>query len=152
MITINLSELLLTILSFFLLLFLLRRFLFKPLGDFMEARRERIAEGLAREREALAAVEAQEKEHEALRRKSLTEARQILDEAKNADAERHARSLIEAREQALERRKAAEEAAMERSAEEARELETHRDRLAALLAERLLRGETVQRNPDAHQI
>jgi len=144
MITINLSELLLTILSFFLLLFLLRRFLFKPLGDFMEARRERIEEGLAREREALAAIEAQEREHEALRRKSLTEAQRILDEAKNADAERHARSLMEAREQALERRKTAEEAAKEWSAEEARELESHRDRLAALLAERLLRGEAAE--------
>ena len=52
MLSINLSELIWTIINFFLLFFLLRRFLYKPICEHMDARQARIDAGLEKEREA----------------------------------------------------------------------------------------------------
>ena len=52
MLSINLSELVLTIISFFLLLFLLNKFLYTPVLKFMRERQARIDAGLEKERAA----------------------------------------------------------------------------------------------------
>ena len=56
MLSINVSELIWTIVNFFLLYFLLKRFLYDPITRFMDARRERLDEALEKEREAQARV------------------------------------------------------------------------------------------------
>ena len=50
MLSINFSELIWTIINFFLLYFLLKRFLYDPITRFMDARRERLDEALEKER------------------------------------------------------------------------------------------------------
>ena len=57
MLSINVSELIWTIVNFFLLYFLLKRFLFTPLGRFLDARQARLDEALKQEAEARAAAE-----------------------------------------------------------------------------------------------
>ena len=57
MLSINPSETIWTILGFFVLLFLLNQFLYKPLIRFMDERRARIDAGLNEEREAQAALD-----------------------------------------------------------------------------------------------
>ena len=65
MLSINISELLLTILSFFVLMFLLNKLLFKPVISFREQRQNRMdesfrQESLAKEKQAQAREEAQQ--------------------------------------------------------------------------------------------
>ena len=57
MISINISELIWTVINFFLLLFLLNRFLYKPVISFMEERQARIDAKLREEEEAKARIE-----------------------------------------------------------------------------------------------
>ena len=57
MISINISELIWTVINFFLLLFLLNRFLYKPVISFMEQRQARIDAKLREEEEAKARIE-----------------------------------------------------------------------------------------------
>ena len=52
MISINISELIWTVINFFLLMFLLNRFLYKPVISFMEKRQARIDAGLQEEQDA----------------------------------------------------------------------------------------------------
>ena len=52
MLSINISELIWTVINFFLLFFLLRHFLYKPICEHMDARQARIDAGLEKEREA----------------------------------------------------------------------------------------------------
>ena len=54
---ISVPEFILTIISFFLFMFLLKKFLFKPVLSFMDARKARIDEGLAEGKKAEAALE-----------------------------------------------------------------------------------------------
>ena len=58
MLSINFSELFWGIFNFFLLLFLLNRFLYKPLIKFMDDRKARIDAGLDEEKKALAEEQA----------------------------------------------------------------------------------------------
>ncbi len=57
MLSINLSELIWTIINFFLLYFLLKRFLYTPLTRFLDARQAKIDDALAQENAAKAALE-----------------------------------------------------------------------------------------------
>ena len=57
MISINISELIWTVINFFLLLFLLNRFLYKPVISFMEQRQARIDAKLREEEKAKARIE-----------------------------------------------------------------------------------------------
>ena len=56
MISINVSELIWTVINFFLLMFLLNRFLYKPVITFMENRQARIDAGLQKEQDAKTSV------------------------------------------------------------------------------------------------
>ena len=146
MFTINVSELLLTILNFFVLFFLLRRFLFRPLIAFMEQRKSRLDAGMAQEQRALAAVEQKETLRKAQRRESREAAKRLIREGKRADAEHHARQLAQGKEDALQRRKQVQHTLEEQSGEEARLVAQQMERLAALLADRLIRCGTAQQN------
>ena len=57
MISINISELIWTVINFFLLMFLLNRFLYKPVISFMEKRQARIDAGLQEEQDAKTCIE-----------------------------------------------------------------------------------------------
>ena len=140
MLSINVSELIWTIVNFFLLYFLLKRFLYTPVVRFLDARQARLDEAEKKEAEARAAadeIDRQIEEQKALRRE---EAAEILAEAQKADAEQSRQSFAEAKEaaeRALEDANAALRAEQER---ERASLASDTPELAAMLAERLLDG------------
>ena len=140
MLSINVSELIWTIVNFFLLYFLLKRFLYTPIVRFLDARQARLDEAEKKEAEARAAadeIDRQIEEQKAIRRE---EAAAILDEAQKADAEQSRQSFAEAKEAAA---RALEDANASLRAEQERErasLASDTPELAAMLAERLLDG------------
>ena len=140
MLSINVSELIWTIINFFLLYFLLKRFLYTPVVRFLDARQARLDEAEKKEAEARAAadeIDRQIEEQKALRRE---EAAEILAEAQKANAEQSRQSFAEAKEAAA---RALEDANAALRAEQERErasLASDTPELAAMLAERLLDG------------
>lgn len=137
MLSINISELLLTILSFFLLMFLLDRLLFKPVIRFREERQGRVDESFRRE--ALA------KEQQAQAREEAGQQCQAgQQQARNMAAQAKARAEEErlAAQQEMEREAQAAMTQAEQDAEALRaagswSLEQRRHELAKTLADRL---------------
>ena len=128
MLSINFSELFWGIFNFFLLLFLLNRFLYKPLIKFMDDRKARIDAGLDEEKKALEEEQANNDGIEA----ALDEKAGAEDKASHSQAISEARSDAEktvrsARENAAKSEKQAEEHIRQQSQE-----------LARLLADKLL--------------
>ena len=140
MLSINISELVLTAISFFLLFFLLKHFLYDPLISFMDERNARIEKGLDAEKQALAAVQANEMLLEAKRKESMDRAKHIVEQARSADEQRREAALQQARQSAGESRSRAREEVCRFQASEAGKLKADEDELAALLADRLLSG------------
>lgn len=140
MLSINISELVLTAISFFLLFFLLKHFLYDPLIRFMDERNARIEEGLDAEKQALAAVQANEMLLEAKRKESMDRAKHIAELAQSADEQRREAVLQQARQSAEESRRRAREEACRLQESESGKLKADDNALAALLADRLLSG------------
>ena len=138
MLSINISELVLTAISFFLLFFLLKRFLYDPLLRFMDERNARIEEGLDAEKQALAAVQANEMLLEAKRKESMDQAKRIAEQARSADEQRREAALQQARQSAGESRSRAREEVCRLQESESEKLRDGETELAALLADRLL--------------
>ena len=138
MLSINISELVLTVISFFLLLFLLKHFLYDPLIRFMDERNARIEEGLDAEKQALAAVQANEMFLEARRKESMDQAKSIVEQARNADEQRREAALQQACQSAEESRSRAREELCRLQESESGKLRDSETELAALLADRLL--------------
>ena len=84
MISINLSELIWTIINFFLLMFLLKRFLYTPILRFMAARQARVDAGLEAERSAQAQVQENDQRLADEKAASREEAKRILNTAGEA--------------------------------------------------------------------
>ena len=138
MISINISELIWTVINFFLLLFLLNRFLYKPVISFMEERQARIDAKLREEEEAKARIEENDARLLDEKAKSREEAKKIL--ALNAEEiEKHnAEVLQEAKKASVQNRKDAETALSQRQDKTAQQLHEAAPELAALLTEKLL--------------
>ena len=131
MISINISELIWTVINFFLLLFLLKHFLYTPILRFMEERQARIDAGTEAERQAQAAREENARQLAEQKADARREAREILDKAAAGDAERAAAAYARAREDAAALQETGETRLQE-------ELKAHGPELAALLAAHLL--------------
>ena len=145
MLSINPSELIWTILGFFALLFLLNRFLYRPLIRFMDARQARIDEGLNEQRQAQEALDEDAQALEQFRQEKLQEARREILAEKSLDEERRAQALLEAKQSAAEADRRGRSEAEELCASAEREIELRRDELAEKLAQRLLEaGNTEQ--------
>lgn len=138
MLSINLSELVLTIISFFLLLFLLNKFLYTPVLKFMRERQARIDAGLEKERAANAEAAENEKRIEDAKTQRREEAKAILAKQRTDDGRAHeecAKQLL--KDSAKERQEA--RVRVEAMAKDAKaKLNTEKDELANALAERLI--------------
>lgn len=138
MLSINLSELVLTIISFFLLLFLLNKFLYTPVLKFMRKRQARIDAGLEKERAANAEAAENEKRIEDAKTQRREEAKAILAKQRTDDGRAHeecAKQLL--KDSAKERQEA--RVRVEAMAKDAKaKLDTEKDELANALAERLI--------------
>ena len=137
MLSINISELLLTVLSFFVLMFLLNKLLFKPVIRFREQRQSRMDESyrqekLAKEQQAQAQEEARQQ-----RLAGLKQAQEIAEQTQaQAGAEwQTAEKQIEQEAQAAMAQAAEDTETL--CAASSRSLEQHRHELARTLADRL---------------
>ncbi|MBQ9250030.1 MAG: F0F1 ATP synthase subunit B [Oscillospiraceae bacterium] len=141
MISINLSELIWTIINFFLLMFLLKRFLYTPILRFMAARQARVDAGLEAERSAQAQVQENDQRLADEKTASREEAKRILNTAGEAARQRREETLSQAREAAGKARQQAQAELTARCEDERDRLSQARPELAELLAERLLDDE-----------
>lgn len=138
MLSINFSELVLTIISFFLLLFLLNKFLYTPVLKFMRERQARVDASLEKERlaqEEASALEAQINADLAAKRDEAKAdlAKQRAQDGKESDE--YAKRL---REESTQARRDAK-ARVEKEAEDvSAALDTQKTELARTLADRLL--------------
>lgn len=138
MLSINFSELFWGIFNFFLLLFLLNRFLYKPLIKFMDDRKARIDAGLDEEKKALEEEQANNDGIEAALDEKRVEAKSIIEKAGAEDKVSHSQAISEARSDAektvLDARENA--ANVEKQLEE--RVKQQSQELARLLADKLL--------------
>lgn len=137
MLSINLSELLLTILSFFVLLFLLDRLLFRPVIRFREERQGHVDESFRREEQA---KEQQSQAREEVNQQCLASSQQARDMAAQAKARAEEERLAAEQEMEREAQTAmslAEEETEALRAAGCRSLEQRRHELAKTLADRL---------------
>ena len=138
MLSINFSELFWGIFNFFLLLFLLNRFLYKPLIKFMDDRKARIDAGLDEEKKALEEEQTNNDGIEAALDEKRVEAKSIIEKAGAENKVSHSQAISEARSDAektvLDARENA--AKVEKQLEE--RVKQQSQELARLLADKLL--------------
>lgn len=142
---INLNFLIAQIVNFLLLLFILQRFLYKPVTNMLEARTRRIRESLAeadRVRQEAAAARAEyERQLEAERRRSFDAAQQAIQEGQKAREAIIAQAQKDAEDI---RRRAREETEREREQMLA-QLRTQVADLAILASEKII-GQALDRD------
>lgn len=141
MLSINFSELIWTIINFFLLYFLLKRFLYDPITRFMDARRERLDKALEKEREAQARVAENDEQIEQEKELRRAEAKKLIAEAAEADKSRSAEAAKAERVSDRAAMAETEERLAAESEREKAELDARTKELAAALAQQLLHGE-----------
>ena len=141
--TLDLWTVILTIVSFFLLYFLLNTFLFKPIIKFMDDRKARIEGGLEEGKMARQAKEENRRQLEEELRRTGGEAKQVLADAKSVDEAGRAKVLESARNDTTAALKDARgRIGEEKKAAEASVSESMPELVAALTA-RLLGDDTV---------
>ena len=138
MISINVSDLIWTIINFLLLCILLNHFLYKPVLRFMDDRQARMDAKLAEKQEAEALASENEARLEAEKAKSRDEAKRILTQADAESGERHAALMLQARADAAQEQKDAEAELEVRREKTAEKLSEAAPELAGLLAGHLL--------------
>ena len=146
MLSINPSETVWTILCFLALLFLLDRFLYRPLVRFMDARKARIDAGLNEEAAAKAALEEDARALEKERERLLQAADEQARAEKRRNEERRVEALREAKQAAADAVKQGRTETVALYAEVDEELKQRRSELGESLARRLLdAGNTEQK-------
>ncbi len=138
MISINISDLIWTIINFLLLCILLNHFLYKPVLRFMDDRQARVDAKLSEKRDAEAQAAENDARLEAEKAKSRDEAKRILSQADADTEEQHAAAMLQAREDAAQDRKDAEADLEARREKTAEKLSEATPELADLLARHLL--------------
>lgn len=138
MLSINISELIWTIINFFLLYFLLKRFLFTPVCRLLDERQAKIDGGLNAEKEAQATVDRNRSRIDAEKAESRREANRILTEAEAEDEKNRAESIAAARSKAKEDLRRSEAELEQRGEQEETLLREKSGDLSALLSARIL--------------
>ena len=136
------------IVNFALLLFLLQRFLYRPILNILKERRERIREGLAEAERVKAEAEEQRKQYVEELAQQRQESQKRIQQAMQASEEAKEEILTEARKEAKEiKQRAREEIEYERR-QALEQLRSQVADLSLLAAKRVLDGaidESVQR-------
>lgn len=135
------SEIIWTVINFFLLLFLLKRFLFNPIIRFTEDRQARMDAKLSEEKEAQTRVAENDERILSEKAKSREEAKHILAQSADEREKKHAAAMTEARAESTQLLKDGEKELGVRKEKTAEKLREATPELAALLAKRLLNEE-----------
>ena len=144
MLSINISELIWTIINYFLLYFLLKRFLYGPILRHMDARRERLDKALEAEKAAEERIEETEEQIEREKRARRDEADELIAAEERAAAARSAEALSAARTGAESALADGQSRLEESSARERAALQEETDALAELLAQNILGGSAAE--------
>lgn len=140
MLSINISELIWTVVNFFLLYFLLKRFLYDPVVKFTDARRARVEAELDKERAALAQSEENERTIAERISAGRSEAKELVESSRAGDARRSAEAAAAAGERAASELEAARRSIESERQRSAAGIRADMDALASELAGSLLGG------------
>ena len=138
---ISVPEFIWTIISFFLFMFLLNKFLFKPVMTLMDERKARIDAGLEEGKKARAALEENEARLAQELAEKGSEARSVISEARSEAEKAKSETLDAAHAEAEKLHKNVRERVKAEEADAVKELDGHMPELVALLSGRLLGGE-----------
>ena len=138
---ISVPEFIWTIISFFLFMFLLNKFLFKPVMTLMDERKARIDAGLEEGKKARAALEENEARLAQELAEKGSEARSIISEARSEAEKARSETLDAAHAEAEKLHKNVRERVKAEEADAVKELDGNMPELVALLSGRLLGGE-----------
>ena len=144
MLSINISELIWTIINFFLLYFLLKRFLYGPILRHMDARRERLDKALEAEKAAEERIQETEEQIEREKSARRDEAEELIASEERAAAARSAEALSAARTGAESALADGQSRLEESSARERAALQEETDALAEILAQNILGGSAAE--------
>lgn len=135
MISINPWELFWTVINFFLLYFILKKLLYKPLVRFMDERKARIDSALAAEKEARELFEGEQAQFEDEKARLIHEAKVKTTAALEA---RRAKAARDFREQSAQKRQEMKTSVADIGDEERARFEENESALAELLVNKLL--------------
>ena len=138
---ISVPEFIWTIISFFLFMFLLNKFLFKPVITLMDERKARIDAGLEEGKKARAALEENEAQLAQELAEKGSEARSVISEARSKAEKAKNEALDAAHAEAEKLHKNVRERVKAEEADAVKELDGNMPELVALLSGRLLGGE-----------
>lgn len=138
MLSINISELILTIINFLLLCFLLKKFLYDPIIKFMDERDARIEAAAKLVKDAEANKTRVEAEIVEKREQVREEARRIVNDGKADDEHKRTAMISEASAEELKNRKAMKLNVSEEKEKLQTEITDNKAELAAMLAKVLM--------------
>lgn len=137
--SINVSELIWTILCFFVLLFVLKKLLIDPLLKVMDARNANVAEGLEAGRQAQLAREENDEALQQAKKDAAQQANVLVQEAKSADEKARQAAVAEAKQSAAQSMKDTREQLHAEEQAVSAELEQELPALVETLAAALLK-------------
>ena len=137
--SINVSELIWTILCFFVLLFVLKKLLLDPILKVMDARNANVAEGLEAGRQAQLAREENDEALLQAKKDAAHQASALVQEAKSADEKARQAAIAEAKQRAAQSMKDTREQLKAEEQAVSAELEQELPALVETLASALLK-------------
>lgn len=138
---ISVPEFIWTIISFFLFMFLLNKFLFKPVMTLMDERKARVDAGLEEGKKARAALDENEAQLAQELAEKSGEARRVISEARSEAEKAKSATLDAAHAEAEKLHKSVRERVKAEEAAAVKELDGSMPELVAVLSDRLLGGE-----------
>ena len=144
--SINISELIWTVICFFVLLVVLKKLLFDPLVSFMAARDARIQDGLNAGRTAQQQLDAAARVRSEAQRKQAAAADALLAEAKSAAERKRAQALQSAHQEAAQATRAMRARVRDEETAAAAAVDAKLPELVTALTGGLLGSDTAERN------
>ena len=144
--SINISELIWTVICFFVLLVVLKKLLFDPLVSFMAARDARIQDGLNAGRTAQQQLDAAARARSEAQRKQAAAADALLAEAKSAAERARAQALQSAHQEAAQATRATRARVRDEETAAAAAVDAKLPELVTALTGGLLGSDAAERN------
>lgn len=144
--SINISELIWTVICFFVLLVVLKKLLFDPLVSFMAARDARIQDGLSAGRTAQQQLDAAARARSEAQRKQAAAADALLAEAKSAAERARAQALQSAHQEAAQATRAMRARVRDEETAAAADVDAKLPELVTALTGGLLGSDAAERN------
>ena len=144
--SINISELIWTVICFFVLLVVLKKLLFDPLVSFMAARDARIQDGLNAGRTAQQQLDAAARARSEAQRKQAAAAHALLAEAKSAAERARAHALQSAHQEAAQATRAMRARVRDEETAAAAAVDAKLPELVTALTGGLLGSDAAERN------